>query len=188
MKAIIISGSPRKKGNTEAVLSLFENKLKNHGISTKMISLSDKDINHCLHCDKCIGINSCTQNDDFNNIYKLVLQNKGLIIGSPVYVGAPTSLILALLQRMTYVSFNNNQTLSKKIGGPIAIAGETGHLTAINCLVDFYLVNEMIIPSSNYWNIGTVVNARDVLKEENGLSYLKRFAKNFAWLIRKIEE
>jgi len=65
---------------------------------------------------------------------------------------------------------------------------ETGHLTAINCLADFYLVNEMIIPSSNYWNIGTGVNTGDVLKDENGLSYLKRFAKNFVWLMRKIEE
>lgn len=123
MKTIIISGSSRKNGNTETLLSVFKKELNNHSISTEIISLSGKNIKHCLHCDKCGGINRCIQNDEFNNIYKLVLKNKGLVIGSPVYVGAPTSLIMALLQRMTYVSFNNNQTLSKKIGGAYCSCG-----------------------------------------------------------------
>lgn len=38
----------------------------------------------------------------------------------------------------------------KKMGGPIAVAGESGQLTTLNCLIDFYLVNEMTIPSSIY--------------------------------------
>ncbi len=95
---------------------------------------------------------------------------------------------MALIQRMTYVSYNNNQTLSKKIGGPIAVAGETGHLTTLNCLVNFYLVNEMVMPGSHYWNIGTGVNKGDILNDQKGISYIKRFAKNIAWLMRKIEE
>jgi len=180
MKTIIISGSPRKNVNTETLLWVFKKELNNHSISTEIINLSSKNIKHCLHCDKCSGINMCIQNDDFNDIYKLVLKNKGLVIGSTVYVGAPTSLIMALIQRMTFVSFNNNHLLSKKIGGPIAVAGETVHLTTVNCLVDFYLVNEMIIPSSNYWNIGTGVNKTDILKDKKGISYIKRFAENLA--------
>ncbi|QTL98061.1 hypothetical protein GM661_08775 [Iocasia frigidifontis] len=124
MNTLIISDSPRKEGNTETLLSFLEKELINHSISANFISLSGKNIKHCLHCDKCNEINSCIQDDDFNNIYKSVLRNKGLIIGSPVYVGAPTSLIMALIQRMTYVSFNNNETLSKKIGGLLAVAGE----------------------------------------------------------------
>jgi len=187
MNTLIISGSPRKNGNTEKLLSLFEEELINHNISTEFISLSGKNINHCVNCDKCEDLNGCAQDDDFNEIYKLVLNNKGLVIGSPVYVGAPTSLIMALIQRMTYVSFNNNQTLSKKIGGPIAVAGETGHLTTVNCLVDFYLVNEMVIPSSNYWNIGTGVSKGDILKDKKGISYIKRFAENNAWFLKKLE-
>ncbi len=187
MNTLIISGSPRKDGNTKTFLSIFEKELKNHKISTEIISLSDKKINHCLHCNQCVNINKCVQNDDFNYIYKTVLSNRGLVIGSPVYVGGPTSIIMALIQRMTFVSFNNNHTLSKKIGGPIAVAGETGQLTTINCLVDFYLVNEMIIPSSNYWNIGTAVNKGDILNDKKGVSYIKKFAENFSWLMGKIE-
>lgn len=102
--------------------------------------------------------------------------------------GSPTSLLMAFIQRLTYVSYNNNHPLAKKIGGAIAIAGESGQLTTINCLTDFYLVNEMIIPSSNYWNIGTGVQKGDILNDKKGQSYVKKFAKNVAWVIKKLKE
>lgn len=110
------------------------------------------------------------------------------MLGSPVYVGLPTSLLTALIQRLTYVSYTNNHPLSKKIGGGITVAGETGQLAALNCLTDFYLVNEMIIPSSNYWNIGVGANKGDILKDEKAISYIKSFAKNMSWLINRIKE
>ncbi|WP_411680629.1 flavodoxin family protein [Clostridium thailandense] len=188
MGMMIISGSPRKDGNTDLLLSILDLELQKNNISTEFISLSDKKINHCTNCEKCNGINKCIQNDDFNNLYNKILNNKGIVIGSPVYVGAPTSLIMAFIQRLTYVSFNNSNTLSKKIGGPIAVGGENGQLTTINCLVDFYLVNEMIIPGSTYWNIGVGVHKGDIEKDEKGKSYIKRFAQNLAWLMKEIEE
>lgn len=188
MGVLIVSGSPRKNGNTELLLSIFDKELQEENINTEFISLSGKKINHCINCDQCIGINKCIQNDDFNSIYNKVLENKGLVVGSPTYVGAPTSLLMAFLQRLTYVAFNNNNPLSKKIGGPVAIAGETGQLTTLNCLVDFYLVNEMIIPSSTYWNVGVGVNKGDIEKDKNAKSYIIKFAQNLAWLIKSLKE
>lgn len=188
MNVLLISGSPRKNGNTEILLSIFDKELQKYNINTELITLAGKKINHCTNCDKCAGINECAQNDDFNKIYRKVLEHKGLVIGSPVYVGAPTSLLMALLQRLTYVSYNNERPLAKKIGGPIAIAGETGQLTTLNCLIDFYLVNEMIIPGSNYWNIGFGVKKGDILKDKKGQSYIIKFAENMAWMMRKLEE
>lgn len=188
MGMIIISGSPRKSGNTELLLSTLDLELQKNNVTTEFISLFGKKINHCVNCDKCVGINKCIQNDDFNSIYNKILKNKGLVVGSPVYVGMPTSLLMAFLQRLTYVSYNNNHPLSKKIGGPIAVGGETGQLTTINCLIDFYLVNEMLIPSSTYWNIGVGVHKGEIEKDEKGKSYIMRFAQNLAWVMKKMEE
>jgi multimeric flavodoxin WrbA len=93
MGALIISGSPRKNGNTETLLWMLESELRKNGISTEFISLSGKSIGHCFHCDNCAGINQCIQKDDFNSIYDRMLHHEGLVVGSPVYVGAPSSLI-----------------------------------------------------------------------------------------------
>lgn len=187
MGVLIVSGSPRKNGNTELLLSILEEELRKNNIRTEFIRLSGKKINHCIHCDKCAGINKCIQDDDFNDIYHKVVKNEGLVVGSPVYVGAPTSLLMALLQRLTYVSYNNHHPLSKKIGGPIAIGGEAGQLAAINSLTDFYLVNEMLIPGSTYWNIGIGVHKGDIEKDEKGKSYIIRFAQNLAWTMKSME-
>ena len=187
MGVLMISGSPRKNGNTELLLSILDSELQKNNVKTEIISLSGKKINHCINCDKCVGINKCIQNDDFNSIYTNILKNKGLVVGSPVYVGMPTSLLMAFIQRLTYVSYNNKHTLSKKIGAPIAVGGESGQLTTINCLIDFYLANEMIIPSSTYWNIGVGVNKGDIEKDKKGKSYIIRFAQNLAWIIKKME-
>jgi len=47
----------------------------------------------------------------------------------------------------------------------------------VNRLIDFYLVNEMVIPSSNYWNIGVAVNKGDILKDKKGISSIKNMRK-----------
>jgi len=187
MGVLIVSDSPRKNGNTERLLSVFDKELQEHNVNTKFISLSGKKISHCVNCDKCIGINRCVQKDDFNNIYSEVLENKGFVVGSPVYVGMTTSLLMAFLQRLTYVAFNNKNPLSKKIGGPIAVGGETGQLATINCLVDVFLVNEMVIPGSTYWNIGNGVNKGDIEKDEKAKSYMRSFAQNMAWISKSLE-
>lgn len=109
----------------ELLLSILNEELLSKDIITEFITLSGKKINHCIHCDKCKGLNRCIQEDDFNNIYEKVLENRGLVVGSPVYVGAPTSLLMAFIQRTTYISFNNSGTLARKIGGPIAVDGES---------------------------------------------------------------
>lgn len=186
MGILIISGSPREKGNTELLLSILNEELISKSIETEYITLSGKKINHCVHCDKCRGINRCIQGDDFNSIYERVLENRGLVVGSPVYVGAPTSLLMAFIQRTSYISYNNKGTLARKIGGPIAVAGEAGQLTTINCLIDFYLVNNMFIPSSNYWNIGVGFNKGNILEDKKGHSYIKRFADNLAYMMEKL--
>lgn len=186
MGVLVVSGSPRREGNTMKLLKIFEEELTKNGLETNFISLSGKEIKHCIHCDKCQNENKCIQADDFNYIYKKVLNNDGLVLGTPVYVGMPTSLLMAFIQRLTYVSYNNGHTLARKIGGPIAVAGEAGQLTTINSLIDFYLVNEMIIPSSEYWNIGVGARKGAIEKDDKGKRYIKKFAQNLAWLLKNV--
>lgn len=53
--------------------------------------------------------------------------------------------------------------------------------------MDLYLVNEMIMPSSTYWNIGMGVNKGDIEKDQKAKSYIIRFAENLAWLMKSLE-
>lgn len=175
MKTILISGSPRRDGNTEFLMDYIKNKMNKEVIQ---INLSDKKIGHCLHCDGCVEKNSCVQSDDFNEIYKTVQETDHIVLGSPVYVGMPTSKLLALLQRMTYVSFVNGGTLKNKYGASVAIGGETGQLNALNILNNFFMANGMNIINSNYFLVGKGSKKGDIVKDEQVFNYVNDLIDN----------
>jgi multimeric flavodoxin WrbA len=52
----------------------------------------------------------------------------------------------------------------------------------------FFLINEMIIPGSSYWNIGTGMEKGDVLKVEEGMKTMRVLAENLTWLLKKIQD
>jgi multimeric flavodoxin WrbA len=50
----------------------------------------------------------------------------------------------------------------------------------------FFMINEMIIAGSSYWNIAFGRQKGDALKDKEGISTIKNFAHNTAWLLKKI--
>jgi hypothetical protein len=46
----------------------------------------------------------------------------------------------------------------------------------------------MIVPGSNYWNMGIGLDKGDVAKDEEGLQTMKVLGRNMAWLLRKLCE
>lgn len=46
----------------------------------------------------------------------------------------------------------------------------------------------MIIPGSNYWNLGIGLNPGDILKDKEGIAAFKDLGKNMVWLLKKLYE
>jgi len=51
-----------------------------------------------------------------------------------------------------------------------------------------FLISQMIIPGSNYWNTGLGMEKGDVEKDEEGLQTMRVLGQNMAWLLKKIHE
>jgi multimeric flavodoxin WrbA len=88
MKITTILGSARKRGNTAAVLSMFEAKVAgDHAV--ERINLADFSIEGCLGCDACQkrpGRPGCSLKDDAEGIFEKILSTDLVIYASPVYV------------------------------------------------------------------------------------------------------
>ena len=52
---------------------------------------------------------------------------------------------------------------------------------------DFFLINEMIVPGSSYWNVGIGRAPGEVEKDEEGIATMETLGKNMAWLLKKIK-
>jgi len=44
----------------------------------------------------------------------------------------------------------------------------------------------MIIPGSNYWNVGIGLAEQDVEKDEEGIKTMETLGQNMAWLLKKL--
>jgi multimeric flavodoxin WrbA len=185
-KVLFICASPRKEGNTAQVLSECAKVIENQGLETETIYLRGKSIESCRACGKCAKIHRCQINDDLNEIIDKIRDSKGFIVGTPVYFGTARGDLMAALQRIGYVSMNTDRFLSWKVGGPIAVARRGGQTSTIQELLMFYLINEMIVPGSTYWNMVFGREKGEAVNDEEGMRTIRRFGKNVAALIGKI--
>lgn len=187
-KVLLISGSPKKEGNTARVLERCAEKIRAAGLEAELLSLAGKRIEACIACRACVGNGVCVLDDELNEIADKVRNAKGFIIGSPVYFGTARGDLMNLLQRLGMLSYNNDKFLSWKVGGPIAINRRGGATATIQEMLMFYFINEMIVPGSTYWNILFGKAPGEALDDEEGMRTAERFAENVAELILKIKD
>ena len=111
----------------------------------------------------------------------------GIIIGSPTYFANLTAETKAFIDRVGYVSRRNGNFLQRKVGAAIVVFRRAGAINVFNAINDFFLINQMIVPGSNYWNLGIGREPGDVDSDAEGLKTMETLAENMAWLLKLIE-
>jgi len=108
-----------------------------------------------------------------------------IVVGSPVYFGSATPEIMALLDRAGYISRFNGHLFSRKLGGAITVARRAGQNFTFAQLLYWFLLNDMIVAGSTYWNIAFGTKKGDVNQDAEAIETVTRFAENLAWLAKK---
>jgi len=182
MKILAISGSPRIGGNTDILLGVAIGELEKHGVATEFVTLAGKSIRPCNACMGCTKEPRCVIEDDFDPIFRKMLEADGIIVGSPVYFGSATAEMTALLDRAGYVARKNGDLFSRKLGGAVTVARRIGQNFTLAQLLMWFMINDMIVPGSTYWNIAFGKAKGDVVDDGEGVEAVRRFAENLAWL------
>ena len=189
MKVLGISGSPRSGGNTDFLVNLALGIFAEKGLQTEFLSLADRPIKPCMACRGCATAQGlrCVQEDPaFDGMIEKFQSADGILVGSPVYFGSATPQTMALLDRVGYVARCNDNFLRRKVGAAIAVARRAGHNFTFAQINYFFLINEMIVPGSTYWNIAFGLQKGHVQEDAEGLSTIRNLAENMAWLLGKI--
>ena len=105
MKACILMGSPRREGNTAALLRPFTAELEAGGWETGTIRLYGRDVRPCTACRACqrdwTGF-GCSQRDDMWEIFDAVRACDLLVLATPIYSWYCTAPMKAALDRLVY--------------------------------------------------------------------------------------
>ncbi|MBR5267113.1 MAG: flavodoxin family protein [Lachnospiraceae bacterium] len=105
MKIYILMGSPRKDGNTAALVNPFTDELKSAGHEVEMVWLYDKDIKPCMACRACQKdwkVFGCARQDDAQDIFDKILEADLLVFATPIYCWYCTAPMKALMDRLVY--------------------------------------------------------------------------------------
>jgi multimeric flavodoxin WrbA len=191
MKVLGINGSPRTGGNTELLIREVFKPLEAKGIKTEFFQLGGKKVNGCIACMKCrkAADGKCHQkNEVINKLIKKMLKADAIIIGSPVYLADISSETKALIDVAGYALGSMGKPLKRKPGAAVIAVRRAGAIHAFDSINHFFLINEMIIPGSSYWNIGIGRNKGEVLQDEEGMKTMKVLGENMAWLLEKIKD
>ena len=123
MKTLIINGSPKKNGDTVALINEFINVLDG---KVKILSCFD-DISPCNDCRYCWKNSGCIINDEMQKVYPFLEECDNIVIASPIWFSSLSGPVLNIASRIQtlYAShaFRNepNKELSKN--GVIILVG-----------------------------------------------------------------
>ena len=100
MNILILSGSPRKGGNTDLLVEAFvKGASQKHHV--EVVSVRDYKVNPCMGCNACFksNDNTCAQKDDMAMIYKKMAHADMLVTASPVYFYGLSAQLKAVIDR-----------------------------------------------------------------------------------------
>jgi len=188
-KVVAFNGSPRANGNTHRMLTAVLESIKAADIETELVQVGGKAIHGCLSCYKCTEKKDkhCVIVKDFVNecIDKMVAAD-AMIFGSPSYFSDMTPELKALIDRAGFVAFANGGLFKRKIGAAVAVHRRGGAVNVFDSINHMFLMSQMIVPGSTYWNFGVGMDPGQVDNDEEAMRNMKDLGETIAWLIRKL--
>lgn len=187
MKVIAINGSPHKNGNTYMALKTVSDQLGKNGIEVEFIHIGNQAIRGCMACNTCMKMQNehCVINDIVNECVQKMKQADGFLLGSPVHYSGISGTMKSFLDRVFYLA--NNGIFRHKVGAAVVAVRRSGGVTTFDQLNHYLHYAEMLVPTSNYWNVIHGLVPDESKQDIEGLQIMRVLGNNMAWLLNLVE-
>ncbi|WP_027626532.1 flavodoxin family protein [Clostridium lundense] len=188
MKVVAFNGSPKKEGNTYHAIKMVAEELEKEGVEVEIIHVGNKTIRGCLACNACARNKNekcIIDNDEVNEWIQKMKEADGIILGSPVHYSAIAGTMKSFLDRAFYVA--GSGMLRHKVGASVVAVRRSGGVTTFEQLNNYINYSEMLMPTSNYWNVIHGAAPGEVIGDEEGKQIMRVLGKNMAWLMKLVQ-
>lgn len=186
MKVVAFNGSPRKEGNTYEALKIVCEQLEAKGIETEIVQVGINNIRACIACGQCAKNKNeaCSmKSDEVNDWIQKMKKADGILLGSPVHYASMAANMKSFLDRAFYVSGVNNYMFRHKVGASVVAVRRSGGLPTFNELNNYLNYSEMLLATSNYWNVIHGTMPGEVHQDEEGVQIMRILGRNMAYLL-----
>ncbi|MBQ4599726.1 MAG: flavodoxin family protein [Clostridia bacterium] len=98
-KVLILSGSPRKNGNSDILCDAFARGAMEAGHDVEKIRVAEKNIGYCRACYACRGTGECAIQDDMAEVMQKMIDCDVMVLASPVYFYSIDAQLKAVIDR-----------------------------------------------------------------------------------------
>ena len=178
MKIVILTGSPRKNGNSARLVSAFAQEARALCNEVKIFDTAFLKIDGCRHCEGCYKMGKpCVFDDDFNRVAVAIEQSDAVVFASPLYWSSFSAQLKACIDR--FFCFYNGKKLSSK---KFALLGTCQDSTE-NAFAGMLLVYKGVVSLLGGVHVGEVlvprVYAMDDVEKTDGITRAKELAARF---------
>jgi len=140
MKNVLgVVGSPRKNGNTDAMVSRVLQGARDAGARIETIRLADVKIQECDGCHACWkGRRLCSKRDDMAALYPKIAESDAIVFGTPVYWYGPTAIMKSFIDRFVYFNCPAHREQTRNKAAVIAIPFEDRTYATADLVVGFF--------------------------------------------------
>lgn len=184
MKVLMLNGSPKANGNTNAALLEVGRTLENEGISYEIFQMGGKPVRDCIGCGQCCEKGCAFNDDDVNEFIAKAKEADGFVFGTPVYYAHPSGRILSFLDRAFYAG---GAAFRFKPGASVAVARRGGSSASFDCLNKYFGIAQMPVVGSTYWNMVYGRVPGEAEQDLEGMQTMQNLAKNMAWMMKCFE-
>lgn len=183
MKVLMVNGSPRVNGNTAIALQEMEKIFAAEGVEAETIQVGNKDIRGCIACGTCFEKGKCVFDDIVNETQSKFEACDGLVIASPVYFASANGTLISFLDRLFYSA---NFDKSMKVGASVVVARRGGLSATFDELNKYFMISNMPVASSQYWNSVHGRVQGEASQDGEGLQTMRTLARNMTFLMKSI--
>lgn len=184
-KVLLINGSPNEHGCTDVALQEVADTLEKNGVESEILWLGKKPMQDCIVCFKCQETGKCVFGDAVVDVAQRLDEFGGVIVGSPVYYGGPTGRLTSFLDRL-FFSVDSSK-LRGKFAASVVSCRRGGASASFERLNQYFLMTNMHVVSSQYWNQIHGFTAEEARQDMEGLQTMRTLAQNMAYLLRAEE-
>jgi len=185
---LAINGSPRHKGNTAQMLNTVLGVCKEAGYETDLFQAGGRSVKGCLACSSCFTKHpgKCVTDDWIGELYIKMKEADAIILGSPTYFSDLTPEIKAIIDRCGYLARSEDNPLSRKIGAAVSAVRRAGGVHTLDSMQHFFLISDMVVVGSTYWNMSIARVIGDYEKDSEGVETMTRLGENIVWLLKSL--
>ena len=132
----------------------------------------------------CSKTERCVISDKVNEFLDKVSKVDGFVFGSPVHFAGISGMLSSFMDRIFY---GRGNLFANKIAAGVVSCRRGGATAAFDEINKYFLMTNMIVVGSGYWNMVHGSKKEDVEKDEEGLQTMRTLGNNMAWILKSIE-